>query len=105
MQQLDCGETQGSISRALSTWENSRKGEGTHQSAEPFKGSRDSDRRVDFDQNALGGVDVDLKPPCLVEWRVEQGQKALQSRREKMFRDQQLPSSLGRQIPSLATRK
>lgn len=53
----------------------------THQSAEPFKGSRNSDRRVDFDQNALGGVDVDLKPPCLVEWRVEQSQEALQRRK------------------------
>lgn len=33
--------------------------------------------RVDFDKNALGGVDVDLKTASFVEGRVEKGEKAL----------------------------
>lgn len=50
----------------------------THQATKPLERPRDPDRRVHFDQDALGGVDIDLKASCLVERRVEQSQEALQ---------------------------
>lgn len=31
-----------------------------HQAGKPLEGTWDADRRADFDQNALGSVDVDL---------------------------------------------
>lgn len=38
-----------------------------HQTGKSLEGSRDADGRVDLDQDALGGVDVDLKLACLVD--------------------------------------
>ena len=43
-----------------------------HQATKPFEGTRDSDLRIHFDQHALGGVNVYLKKPCLVQRRIEQ---------------------------------
>lgn len=49
----------------------------THESAEPLEGSGNANGRVDLDEDALGGVDVDLQPAGLVEGRVEECQEAL----------------------------
>ena len=42
-----------------------------HQSGETFEGSRNSDSGADFNQNAFGSVDKDLKSSGLVDWGVE----------------------------------
>jgi hypothetical protein len=52
----------------------------THETREPLEGSRDSDVRVDLDEDALGGVDVDLESASFVERRVEERQEALRTR-------------------------
>lgn len=49
-----------------------------HESGKALKRPRDTDRRRNFDEDALGRVYVDLKPPRFVDGRVEQGQQALQ---------------------------
>lgn len=49
-----------------------------HQARESLKGTRDTDGRADFDENALGGVDVDLEFPSFVDGRIEEGEEALQ---------------------------
>lgn len=41
-----------------------------HETAEALEGSRDTDVRVDFDEDSLGGVDVHLEKTSLVEGRV-----------------------------------
>lgn len=43
-----------------------------HQACKPLEGSRNANTRADFDQNALGGVDVNLEFAGLVDWRVEE---------------------------------
>ena len=48
-----------------------------HQAGESLERARDADRRADFDQNALGGVDVDLQLSGLVDGRVEQSEQTL----------------------------
>lgn len=45
-----------------------------HETREALKGSRNSDRGRNLDQDAFGGVDVDLKLACLVDGRIEEGQ-------------------------------
>lgn len=48
-----------------------------HQTGKALEGSGDADGGRDLDQDALGGVDVDLQLASLVDGRVEQGEKAL----------------------------
>ena len=43
-----------------------------HETGESLEGTRDADRRTDFDEDALGGVDVDLEFTGLVDGRVEE---------------------------------
>jgi hypothetical protein len=38
-----------------------------HEAAETLERARDADVRIDFDEDALSGVDVDLQQPCLVQ--------------------------------------
>lgn len=39
--------------------------------------------RVDLNEDALGGVNVDLEPAGLVEGRVEEGEEALEKGRRR----------------------
>lgn len=48
-----------------------------HEARETLEGTRDTHGRTDFDEHALGGVDVDLQLASLVDGRVEQGEQAL----------------------------
>lgn len=48
-----------------------------HQTGKALEGSGDADGGRNLDQDALGGVDVDLQLASLVDRRVEQGEKAL----------------------------
>lgn len=48
-----------------------------HETGETFKGTRDTDVRVDFDKHVLLGMDVDLEKTRLVDRAVEECQKAL----------------------------
>lgn len=50
-----------------------------HQTGEALEGTRNAHGRADFDQNAFGGVDVDLQLSGLVDGGVEEGEKALSS--------------------------
>ena len=52
----------------------------THESTETLERSWNSDGRVDFDEDASGGVNVDLQLAGLVEGRVEEGEEALRWR-------------------------
>lgn len=56
----------------------------THETAKPLERPRDSDCRVDLNEDALGSVDVDLEATGLVERRVEQGQEALRIRTDRV---------------------
>lgn len=38
----------------------------THEAAEPLEGAGDTNMRVDFDQDALCGVDIDLQKASLI---------------------------------------
>lgn len=48
-----------------------------HETSESFEGSRDAYGWVDFDQDTLGGMNVDLELASFVDWRVEEGKEAL----------------------------
>jgi hypothetical protein len=48
-----------------------------HETSESLEGTWDSDGWADFDENPLGGVDVDLKFACLIDRRVEEGKETL----------------------------
>ena len=48
-----------------------------HETCKPFEGSRDADGWVDFDQDAFGGMNVNLKLAGFVDWRVEESKEAL----------------------------
>lgn len=48
-----------------------------HETGEPLECSRDTDGRVDFDQDALGGVDENLEPTGLVHGGVEKSEQTL----------------------------
>jgi hypothetical protein len=48
-----------------------------HETSESLEGTWDSDGWADFNENPLGGVDVDLKFACLIDRRVEEGKEAL----------------------------
>jgi hypothetical protein len=48
-----------------------------HEASETLEGSRYTDSRADFDENAFGGVNVDLEFAGFVDWRVEESKKAL----------------------------
>lgn len=48
-----------------------------HETSESLECTRDADRWVDFDEDAPGGVDIDLKFAGLVDGRVEEGKKTL----------------------------
>ena len=43
-----------------------------HQAGETLEGSRDADAGADFDEDAFGGVDVDLEFAGFVDGRVEE---------------------------------
>ena len=49
----------------------------THESCETFVGPRDSGLRVDFNQDILFSVDVDLEEPCPIQRRIKQHEQAL----------------------------
>lgn len=55
-----------------------------HQTGEPLECTRNPDRRAHFDQNALGGLDIDLELSGLVDRGVEQGEEALEVRQAKV---------------------
>lgn len=42
-----------------------------HQASKAFEGSRDPDRRADFNEDAFGGVDVDLQLSRFVDGGVQ----------------------------------
>lgn len=44
-----------------------------HQPRETLECAGDADGGVDFDEHALGGLDVDLEFACLVDGGVEEG--------------------------------
>lgn len=48
-----------------------------HEPCEAFEGTRNAHGRADLDEDAPGGMDVDLKLACLVHWRIEESQKTL----------------------------
>jgi hypothetical protein len=48
-----------------------------HETSESLEGTWDANGWADFDEDAFGGVDVDLKFACLVDWRVEEGKETL----------------------------
>lgn len=48
-----------------------------HEACEALEGAWDADGRADFDQHALGGVDVDLESAGFVDGRVEEREEAL----------------------------
>lgn len=48
-----------------------------HQSGEPLECARDAHRGADFNQDALGGMDIDLQLSRLVDGRIEQREKTL----------------------------
>jgi hypothetical protein len=48
-----------------------------HETSESLECSWDADGWADFDENALGRVDVDLKLASLVDRRVEEGKETL----------------------------
>lgn len=48
-----------------------------HETSEALEGTRDSDGGRNLDEDALGGVDVDLQLASLVDGRVEQSQETL----------------------------
>lgn len=48
-----------------------------HQTGETFKGTGDANGGVDFNQNPLGGMDVDLKFAGLVGGGVKESEEAL----------------------------
>ena len=48
-----------------------------HETSEALEGTRDSDGGRNLDEDALGGVDVDLQLAGLVDGRVEQSQETL----------------------------
>lgn len=49
-----------------------------HQTGETLEGTWDSDSRADLDEDAFGGMDVDLKFAGLVDRRVEEGKETLE---------------------------
>lgn len=49
-----------------------------HEAGETLEGSRNTDGGVDFDEDSLGGLDVDLEFTGLVDGRVEEGEKTLE---------------------------
>jgi len=48
-----------------------------HQTGESLEGTWYADRWADFDEHALGGMDVDLKLACLVDRGIEEGKETL----------------------------
>lgn len=48
-----------------------------HQAGEALERAGDADRRRDLNEDAFGGLDVDLQPACLVDGRVKEGKEAL----------------------------
>ena len=48
-----------------------------HQACKSLEGSRYADGRANLDEDAFGGVDVDLKFPSFVDRRIEKSEKAL----------------------------
>ena len=48
-----------------------------HEAGEALEGARDADGGGDFDENAFGGVDVDLEFAGFVDGGVEEGEEAL----------------------------
>lgn len=53
--------------------------ERTHETCKPLKSSRDSDLRVDFDEDVLLRVNEDLQQAGFVERRIQECEEALVS--------------------------
>jgi len=49
-----------------------------HKTRETLECTWDSDCGADFDEDAFSGSNIDLKKPSLVNWRIEEGEQALQ---------------------------
>jgi hypothetical protein len=49
----------------------------THETGETLEGTGNTDMGVDFDQYALGGVDIHLQQASFVQGRVEKSEQAL----------------------------
>lgn len=52
----------------------------THETTETLEGTRDANVRVNLNQHAFRGMNVDLKKSRLVKRGVEQGEQALKER-------------------------
>lgn len=48
-----------------------------HQPCESLERTRDTDGRADLDEDALGGMDVDLEFSGFVDGGIEEGEEAL----------------------------
>lgn len=48
-----------------------------HQAGKSLEGSWDAYGGADFDEDAFGGVDVDLQFSCFVDGGVEEGEETL----------------------------
>lgn len=46
-----------------------------HETSKSLERSGNAYSRADFDEDAFGGMDVDLEPAGLVYWRVEEGEQ------------------------------
>lgn len=51
----------------------------THEPTKSLERSWNSDMRIDLDENTLSSVDVDLKQPSFVQWRIKKSEKTLEN--------------------------
>lgn len=51
-----------------------------HETSEALESTWDAHSWADLDEDTLGGGDVDLEETSLVDWRIEEGEKALEGR-------------------------
>lgn len=50
----------------------------THEAAKSLESAGYANMRIDFDQNAFGGVDIDLEKAGLIERRVKKSEETLE---------------------------
>ena len=48
-----------------------------HETSESLEGTRNANRRANFDENSFGSMNVDLKLSCLVDRRVKESKETL----------------------------
>jgi hypothetical protein len=53
-----------------------------HEASEAFEGTWYADGRADFNEDSFGGMNINLKLPGFVDWRVEKSEQALGCRKE-----------------------